>query len=397
MGWKGLKKGLAIIRMLLLVIIGISTGGSTTWANVDVDPPDLAPGARAAILIDASSGRVLYEKEADKELLIASITKIMTAMLAIEHGKLDSLVLIGPHAVGVEGSSIYLKKGEKIPLHSLLYGLMYRSGNDAAVAIAEYIGGSVEGFVHLMNEKAEILGMKHSHFVNPHGLDHADHYSSARDMARLTAYAMKNLTFKKIVGGKAITLSWPGEEWGRKFYNKDRLLSLYKYANGVKTGFTKKSGRTLVSAALKENMQLIGVTLNDGNDWNDAIHMFEYGFMHYKITSILTTGQVLSANALKSKDKSKNQVLQIVAGKDFLYPLSEGESSHITVKPIITYPLRLIKQAGMQVGNARIYLGNELIGSIPLVTQYGDGPTMLETWKQVLTAFVLVRSQEDGP
>jgi serine-type D-Ala-D-Ala carboxypeptidase (penicillin-binding protein 5/6) len=397
MRWKGLKRGFSIIRMLLLVMIGITTGGITTWADFAVDPPDLAPGARAAILMDAGSGRVLYQKQADKELPIASITKIMTAILAIEHGQLDVRVAISPNAVGVEGSSIYLQKGEKVPLRSLLYGLMYRSGNDAAVAIAEHIGGSVGGFVHLMNEKAEILGMNHSHFVNPHGLDHPDHYSSAEDMARLTAYAMKNLTFKKIVSNKAATVPWPGEKWGRKFYNKDRLLSLYKYANGVKTGFTKKSGRTLVSAALKENVQLIGVTLNDGDDWKDSIHMFEYGFMQYKMTSILTKGRVISEKALKSKDKSEQQVLQVVAGKDFLYPLREEERSQITVKPIITYPLRRIKQAGMQVGNARIYLRNELIGSIPLVTKYADRLTMLETWKQVLTAFVLVRSQEGGP
>ncbi|MGA8941163.1 MAG: D-alanyl-D-alanine carboxypeptidase, partial [Thermoactinomyces sp.] len=141
---------------------------------------DLAPGAKAAILFDASSGRILYEKNADNPMLIASLTKIMTAIVAIENGDLNERVTISPNAEGVEGSSIYLKAGEKVPLGTLLYGLMLRSGNDAATAIAEHIGGSVEGFVYLMNEKAAYLGLEHTHFANPHGLDHSEHYSSAK-------------------------------------------------------------------------------------------------------------------------------------------------------------------------------------------------------------------------
>jgi serine-type D-Ala-D-Ala carboxypeptidase (penicillin-binding protein 5/6) len=266
--------------------VGISEG--ETWRGLAFDPPDLAPSAYAAILMDANSGRVLYEKEADKKLLIASITKIMTAILAIKKkkGKLTDLVTIGPNAVGVEGSSIYLKVGQKIPLRSLLYGLMLRSGNDAAVAIAEYIAGSVPKFADMMNQKAKELGMTHSHFMNPTGLDQPGHYSSARDMAKLTAYAMRDGDFRKIVSTKVITVPWPGEAGGRTFRNKNKLLTLYPYANGVKTGFTKKARRTLVSAARRDGVQLIAVTLNDPNDWNDAINMFKYGFKQHKLSSM---------------------------------------------------------------------------------------------------------------
>jgi serine-type D-Ala-D-Ala carboxypeptidase (penicillin-binding protein 5/6) len=263
--------------------IGMREGG--TWTDFVSDPPDLAPSAYAAILMDANSGKVWYEKRANEALPIASITKIMTAILAIENGKMTDLVTVGPHAVGVEGSSVQLKLGQKIPLRSLLYALMLRSGNDAAVAIAEYIAGSVPKFANMMNRKAKALGMTHSHFMNPTGLDQTGHYSSARDMAKLTAYAMKNGHFRKIVSTKVITVPWPGEKGGRTFLNKNKLLTLYPYANGVKTGFTKKARRTLVSAAYRDGVQLIGVTLNDPNDWNDAINMFEYGFKQYKLSS----------------------------------------------------------------------------------------------------------------
>jgi serine-type D-Ala-D-Ala carboxypeptidase (penicillin-binding protein 5/6) len=266
--------------------IGTREGG--TWADLVSDPPDLAPSAYAAILMDANSGKVWYQKRANKELLIASITKIMTAILAIKKkkGKLTDLVTIGRNAVGVEGSSVYLKLGQKIPLRSLLYGLMFRSGNDAAVAIAEYIAGSVPKFANMMNRKAKALGMTHSHFMNPMGLNQPGHYSSARDMARLTAYAMRDGDFRKIVSTKVITVPWPGEKGGRTFRNENKLLTLYPYANGVKTGYTKKAGRTLVSAARRDGVQLIAVTLNDPNDWNDAINMFKYGFKQYKLSSM---------------------------------------------------------------------------------------------------------------
>nr|WP_246333982.1 D-alanyl-D-alanine carboxypeptidase family protein [Thermoactinomyces mirandus] len=352
---------------------------------------DLAPGAKAAILFDASSGRVLYEKNADNPMLIASLTKIMTAIVAIENGDLNERVTVSPNAEGVEGSSIYLKAGEKIPLHTLLYGLMLRSGNDAATAIAEHIGGSVEGFVYLMNEKAAYLGLEHTHFANPHGLDHPEHYSSAKDLAILTAYALKNPVFQEIVKTEVKTVYWPGEKWKRKFYNKNKMLRFYKWADGVKTGFTKKARRTLVSSATKDGHQLITVTLNDGDDWKDSMVMLEYGFNHYDLVSVLKKGQVISNKTYQNEDKEK---FQVVAGAAFVYPLSDEEKKQITVQPLVSYPLRLVTQDHMQIGSARIYLDQQLIGSIPLEVKMEAESSVMMWWKQLFSLIVWKKGEE---
>ncbi|WP_052154287.1 D-alanyl-D-alanine carboxypeptidase family protein [Thermoactinomyces daqus] len=362
--------------LLFMLLLNGSPGIKQAWAE-----QDLAPGAQAAILYDATSGRILYQKNADKEMLIASLTKIMTAIIAIENGKMNELVTVGPNAAGVEGSSIYLKQGEKIPLSTLLYGLMLRSGNDAAVAIAEHIGGSLEGFVYMMNEKAAYLGMVHTHFVNPHGLDMPGHYSSAWDLAILTAYALKNPIFQEIVKTEVKTVPWPGEKWHRKFYNKNKMLRFYKWADGVKTGYTKKARRTLVSSATKDGHQLITVTLNDGDDWKDSMNMLEYGFNHYDLLPVLVKGQDLLRKEYMTEDDQKFRVVSEIT---YRYPLTVDERKKITVEPVITYPLHLVEQNRMQVGTARIFLDDQLIGSAPLVVQYTNEPSVWNRWKEMM-------------
>ena len=222
----------------------------------------LTTSAASAVLIEQESGRVLYAQNADEERLIASITKIMTAVTALEHGKLQQEYTVTA-ADMAEGSSMYLKPGDRLRLEELLYGLMLASGNDAALAVAHCVSGGVEDFVELMNDTAQRLGMTHSHFANPNGLDAPEHYSSAADMAVLTAYALKNNDFRRIVSTASVTV---GE---RYLVNHNKLLRLCEGCIGVKTGFTKAAGRTLVSAAARGGMTLVCVTLNDGNDWND--------------------------------------------------------------------------------------------------------------------------------
>lgn len=234
-----------------------------------------AVSASQAILMDAETGEVLFDKDAYEERPIASITKIMTALIAIESGKWEEKAVVSRKAIYTEGSSIYLEQGEKIKIKDLVYGLMLRSGNDAAVAIAEHIGGSEEGFVFLMNEKAKWLGMNHTNFMNPHGLDHEDHYSSAYDMAILTKEALKNDVFREVSG----TVSYLSENRSYSWQNKHKLVKgYYQHANGGKTGFTKRTGRTLVTTAERNGHSLIAVTLNGPNDWNDHISLFEWGF-----------------------------------------------------------------------------------------------------------------------
>jgi len=235
------------------------------------------PGVSAnnAVLIEQETGNVLFEKQAFEEQSIASITKIMTALLAVESGKLEEEAVVSRNSIYTEGSSIYLEQGEKIKVKDLVYGLMLRSGNDAAVAIAEHIGESEEGFVFLMNDKATWLGMDHTNFTNPHGLDHEAHYSSAYDMAVLTRYAMQNDDFREISG----STTYRSENRSYSWQNKHKLVTgYYPYATGGKTGYTKRTGRTLVTTAEKDGTSLIAVTLNGPNDWNDHISMMDWGF-----------------------------------------------------------------------------------------------------------------------
>ncbi|WP_057987853.1 D-alanyl-D-alanine carboxypeptidase family protein [Lederbergia galactosidilytica] len=308
--------------------------------------------ASAAILMDQETGRVLYEHNANETHRIASITKVMTAILAIESGKMDETTTVSKRAIYTEGSSIYLQQGEKIKLEDLVYGLMLRSGNDAATAIAEHIGGSVEGFVFLMNQKAAEIGMTHTAFANPHGLDdHEEHYSTAYDMALLTRYAMMNPKFQEISGTKSYTLT--RENGAHKWKNKNRLLTeKYEYCTGGKTGFTKRAGRTLITTATKENKDLIAVTLNAPDDWTDHISMYEYGFKTYSQKTILSKGSL----ALNIKEmEGKNFFLK----DSIVYPLSEEEVDKVRME----YKLLPAKQLkSLQKGKAGIaimYLQDE--------------------------------------
>ena len=222
-----------------------------------------AVSARRAYVLDAVSGRALFARNADERSLIASTTKIMTALIVCEQCNVLDRMRIPKEAVGIEGSSMYLKEGEVLTLQELLYGLMLSSGNDAAVALAIYCGGTVEGFAELMNDKARILGLSGTHFENPNGLDSPGHYSTARDLAVLAAYAMKNPVFYKTVSAKNVKV---GE---RYLTNHNKLLWRLEGADGVKTGFTKAAGRILVSSATRQGRRIIGVTIDAPDDWND--------------------------------------------------------------------------------------------------------------------------------
>lgn len=245
--------------------------------NASVQAPSVS--AEGAVLVDGSSGRVLYEKNSDRRLYPASTTKIMTALVTLETldelglGP-DSKVIVPVEAAGVEGSSLYLKAGEKLSLEELLYGLMLQSGNDSAEAIAVCVGGTRETFVEKMNLKAEQLGCSGTHFVNPSGLFDENHYTTAGDLAIIAAEAMKREDFREIAGAQ----KWASEETDRSFVNKNKTVFNYEGGNGVKIGFTKKSGRTLVASAEREGKELIAVVLRDGNWFNDAYALMDYGF-----------------------------------------------------------------------------------------------------------------------
>lgn len=281
---------------------------------------DVQVSANNAVLMEQSSGRVLFEKNAHEKRPIASITKVMTAIIAIESGKMKEKVKTSRKAIYTEGSSIYLELGEKMTLEDLVYGLMLRSGNDAAVAISEHIGGSVEGFVYLMNEKAKWIGMTNTNFTNPHGLHDDNHYSSAYDMALLMRYAMENELFKKI----SSTTTYQSENRSYAWQNKNKLLTYYyDHCTGGKTGFTKNAGRTLITTAHKDNMDLITVTLNGPDDWRDHIQLFEWGFKNFELYTLKKEGEI------QFKTKETESLINGYIHRPVYYPLSEKELRNI--------------------------------------------------------------------
>ena len=240
--------------------------------------------SRSAILIEADTGEVIFEKNSHERLPMASTTKIMTALVALENGDCDKKISVSPKACGIEGSSIYLTAGEKLTLEDLLYALMLESANDAAAAIAYEISGGIDEFAALMNKKAVELGLSDTHFTNPHGLDNEAHYTTASDLAKLTAHAMKNDRFRKIVSTYKYQIPMNGDGV-RVLLNHNKLLI------GVKTGFTKRSGRCLVSAAERDGVSVIAVTLNAPDDWNDHLSMLGLGFAEYHNVTLAEIGQ----------------------------------------------------------------------------------------------------------
>ena len=305
--------------------------------------------ASAAVLMDLDSGRVLYERSADTRMLIASTTKILTALVTIRDGNLSDTVKVSREAAYTEGSSMYLKEGEELTLETLLYGLLLCSGNDAAVAIAEHVGGSVKGFVKRMNETAAELGMEHSSFANPNGLDDENHYSTAYDMALLARAAMENETLVRIASTRTVSIG------GRTMTNHNKLLHYVDGCLGLKTGYTRAAGRTLVSCAERNGQRLIAVTLQDGNDWADHQSLYDYGFSAYPAKRAAQLGQELA----------KEEGIPLIAADSFAWPLAQGEAleSAIELDRELTGPLR----AGTRVGEAVFSLNGEEVGRVGLL------------------------------
>ncbi|MDR0267266.1 D-alanyl-D-alanine carboxypeptidase family protein [Paenibacillus sp.] len=345
---KSITNWIVAAALLLFSSIPVSADSSQ-------NRPNLYTHAQAAALMDVTSGRLLYSSHGDDELRIASLTKIMTAIVAIEYGDFKKRVKVSKKAFGKEGSSIYLKLGEEMTLENMLYGLMLRSGNDAATAIAEHVGGSEEGFVYLMNEEAKQIGLKHSHFANPHGLDADGHYSSANDLAKMTAYALHNPLFSEIVKTESKKAPNPNESWDYQWGNKNKMLRLYDGADGVKTGYTKKAFRCLVSSATRNGQQLVAVTLNDGDDWNDHGKMLDYGFEYYPLSKLMEKGE-----AVKGYD--------LVVNSTFQYPFAKGEEDRLE-KKLVLRPL--VKDGSTDVsfglrGEIQLYLEGQQIGTVPV-------------------------------
>lgn len=311
--------------------------------------------AASAILVEQGSGRVLWEHNAHEERLIASITKIMTAVVALEEGDLSAVYTVTAEDMA-EGSSMYLRPGEQVGLEELLYGLLLASGNDAALAVARCVAGNVERFVALMNEKAEALGMEHTHFANPNGLDAPDHRSTAADMARLAAYALEDQTFCRIVSTSAITL---GE---RTLTNHNKLLRRYEGCIGVKTGYTRAAGRTLVSAARRGDMTLVCVTLSDGDDWNDHTALLDWGFGTWQLVTAAAAGQAMARVSVRGGTERE---VPLLLERDLACPLTGEETMTVTVETPVSVGAPVVP--GQAIGRARIWVDGQPVAEAALV------------------------------
>ncbi len=327
-----------------------------------------AYSARSMVLIEQSTKSVITQTNMHSRLPMASTTKIMTALVVLETASLDTVISVPAAATGVEGSSMYLLTGEKLTVSDLLYGLMLTSGNDAATALAISLCGDIPKFVALMNEKAKSLGLENTHFANPSGLPDDEHYTTAYELAILTAIALQNETFAKIVSTKTAKVPYNNNPGGRTLVNHNKLLSLYDGAIGVKTGFTKKAGRCLVGAAIRDGVTLVCVTLNDGDDWNDHITAFDYGFSVAKQTILC------QENQLEIKLKTPDGKEINAYNRDTLKTVTVGESrvDMVVKAPQFLYPPL---SAGDTVGKIEYLKDGEVIASTPLyITQNIDPP-----------------------
>ncbi len=365
---------------LLVHVLCVCFCTITLYAHPDVQISSSLPvSARSAILVDWNSGRILYEKNAHEQLPNASTTKIMTAVVALENGDLNDIVVTSENAAHTGGSSIWLDTGEVKTLEELLYGLMLRSGNDAAVAIAEHISGSVTHFSNLMSQRAHELGSTSSSFKNPHGLHHPDHYTTAYDLSIIASHAMGMPLFKKIVMTPDIKITWPGHPWDRRLFNQNKLLDLYPGGEGIKTGWTTPAGRCFVGSASRDGRRLISVVLNAPNMWEDTENLLNYGFDNFSNYRLIKNGQYLKAVPVIDGNQGK---IKVLAGGDFVFPLKDKEGiNNVSYRFTMQTPIKAPVVSGERVGELEIYYENQLIGVIDLIS--GDDIERRGLWERI--------------
>lgn len=338
-------------RCVFAVFLAVSCLSSSLTCQAAA--PETA--AAAFILMEAGSGRVLASRNETQERSIASTTKIMTCLVALEHSELTEKVTVKREHLR-EGSSMYLLEGETLTMEELLYGLMLPSGNDAAECIAAHCGGNGGSaqFVRWMNEKAKALGMEHTSFANPSGLDEMGHSSCALDMARLAAYAMQNPTFARIVSTRMASVGT------RTMTNHNKLLASYSGCVGLKTGYTGDAGRTLVTCAERGGMRMIAVTLHDGSDWADHAALYDYGFSAYALSSGAKKGEAYGSVSVDG------QSVSAVAAESFRYPTVENEA--LSVRAELPQTVSAPVRKGQTFGTLVISCGETEVGRVDLVS-----------------------------
>lgn len=382
------KKMIFSVFLLIMVCFAnilfptVLQAGAIEVGEILTDKVDFSSSAKSAIMIESTTGRILYEKNKSEKLPMASTTKIVTAITAIENAKdLDTPFEIDSRAVGISGTSIYLQPKEKLSLRELLYGLMLRSGNDASVAIAYAVGGSIDNFCELMNQTAKKAGANDSSFKNPHGLDEKGHYTTAFDLAKITAYALENETFKEIVSTKTKTIC---EDQDNKRYlvNKNKLLAKMDGCIGVKTGFTDDAGRCLVSACERDGLRLISVVFNCGPMFEESEALLEKGFEKFSMIEILPAYHYVDSVTLDNGEKASVGLYSL---RSFSLPLSEREQSNLNVVFDVPNHLSAPIKKDQEVGNVQIYYDKHLIFEEKIYTiEEVDSKLLKDKIKEIL-------------
>lgn len=351
---------LALVLGAVMALLGLAQFGVTNIARAAQEAENELTSARAMCVIERNSGRVLYSKNEHERLPMASLTKIITAIVAIENNAdLDRVIEIPKEATGIEGSTIYLKAGEHLSIRDLLFGLMLRSGNDAAVALSIATSGSVDAFMTFANEFVARLGLVNTHLVTPNGLHDDNHFTSALDLARVTAYALNNPTFAEIVKTQKTVI--PNEfkaNENRLLKNKNKLLAQLADADGVKTGYTKKAGRCFVGSATRNGMQLVCVLLDCKPMFEDCAKLLERGFDEFELVDLLSAYD--ACGKIKVTKADENEV-GIFTRSEFVYPLTAQEKSNVHITRNLPESVAAPIKKNQEVGQLEINLGNDLI------------------------------------
>lgn len=349
-------------RGLFTVFLVVLTINMSNLAAAAPNPPNIA--AKAAIVIDATTGKVLYSKNAEEQRYPASTTKMMSLIVALEHGDLDELVTASKNAATTEGSTLWLTQGEKLKMIDLLYGMMLISGNDATVAVAEHISGSVEKFAELMTEKAHALGAKDTNFTNSSGLPDPQHITTAHDLARIAAYGYKKPLFTEIISTKHKVIPWAEKDIDRDLYNENRMLWLSEGGNGVKTGYTDAAGRCLVSGAKRKDMQLIAVVLDSDTMWDDSIALLNFGFTQVTPETIFNQGDILKTIRVIN---GKSEVIKLITSTNLVVPVSENDKELFSTVIDAPDKVEAPVEKGHKLGVVRIFYHNTEIATVDLL------------------------------
>lgn len=350
-------------RFMAVVAAAVLAAALLPTARAEAVGPQV--GAKSWALLEADTGRLLLSGNGNAQLPNASTTKILTGIIAVERCDLDEVVTVPAEAVGLEGTSMYLRAGETITIRQLVYGLMLSSGNDAAAALAIHIGGSIEGFAEIMNAKAREIGAENSNFVTPNGLPNDNHYTTAIDLGRIGAYAMRNPVFKEIVGTPKLNLPADEDSPARYLRSRNRILWEFDGGNGVKTGYTKKAGKCLVAGAERNGMQLVAVVLNDYGMFDDCKKLLEYGFSKYQRRLVAQKGD--SFGTLNVEGGIESQV-EIALDADIYLPLSEEEVTMVERKVNIVEGLEAPVASGQEAGTVEWWLNGEQMASASIRT-----------------------------